>query len=181
MTTPISSTSFREALANFASGVAVVTARGASGPAGFTATAFSSVSLSPPLVLVCVATSASVYGDLTAAPFFGVSVLAEPQRWVAEQFARRGVDRFQGVPLRVDGVVAPLIEGAIAQLECRPAARHRAGDHAILIGEVVGAKVAAGRPLLHFSHHFGSFVSDGVSRSHHAEPAAGAASSRSGA
>jgi flavin reductase ActVB len=154
--------SFRDAMAHFASGVTVVTAHTERGPAGFTATAFSSVSLAPPLILVCISQGASAHDAVVGARFFGVNVLADRQARVAEQFARSGIDRFEGVALRTEeDEKAPLLEGALVQLECRQAATYTAGDHTILIGEVERAWVGAGRPLVHFARRFGGFALDG--------------------
>jgi flavin reductase (DIM6/NTAB) family NADH-FMN oxidoreductase RutF len=111
---------------------------------------------------VCLGKKASVHDRVVEAEFFGVSVLAERQAWVAEQFARPGVDRFLGVPLTAEPSRAPLIEGAIVQLECGRHARHDAGDHTILVGRVLAATIASGRPLLHFARRFGGFVADGA-------------------
>jgi flavin reductase (DIM6/NTAB) family NADH-FMN oxidoreductase RutF len=152
-----SSDAFREALGRFASGVVVVTTTMPEGPIGFTASAFSSVSLDPPLVLVCVGKKSSIYGNLLRASLFGVSVLDERQAWIADQFARPGVDRFVGVRLR-SATRVPLIEGAIAQLECSRHAVHDAGDHAILVGEVLESVPATGRPLVHYARAFGGFA-----------------------
>ena len=163
MSEPISSDAFREALARFASGVTVVTAAGPSGPSGLTASAFSSVSLSPPLVLVCVGKRARAHDALVRGDFFGVSVLAERQAWIAEQVGRSGIDRFRDVPLRREGRV-PLVEGALVQLECRRYAAHDAGDHTILVGEVLEGTVGAGSPLVHFGRKFGGFVEMGGDR-----------------
>src|SRR5580693_7148314 len=128
MNDTIPSAVFREALAHFASGVTIVAARSPSGPTGFTATGFTSVSLSPPLILVCVAKTASAYDGVVGAELFGVSVLGEGQRWIAEQFARSGIDRFREVPVVVDPAIAvPLIDGALARLECQYHAQHDAG------------------------------------------------------
>ncbi len=159
MSESIPSVAFREALAHFASGVTIVAARRATGPIGFTATGFTSVSLTPPLILVCVAKTASAYDGVVGAELFGVSVLGEAQRWIAERFATSGVDRFAGVSVLAGPVAsAPLIDGALAHLECRPHARHDAGDHTLLIGEVLGASTTVGRPLLHFARRFGAFA-----------------------
>jgi flavin reductase ActVB len=161
MTEAISAAAFREALAHFASGVTVVSARGAEGLSGFTATGFTSVSLSPPLILVCVGNAASAYDVVLGADSFAVSVHGEDQEWIAVRFATSGIDRFAGVPVRPGPVLssAPFIEGALAHLECRPYARHEAGDHTLLIGQVLHASVATGRPLLHFRRGFGALAS----------------------
>jgi len=159
MSASIASAAFRDALAQFASGVTIVTAQGASGPVGFTATGFTSVSLSPPLILVCINKTASAHDAVTSADHFGVNILDEKQTWVALQFARSGVDRFSGVPTRIsDRAGVPLIDGALAHIECRNHARHIAGDHTILFGEVLSGAVGAGRPLLHFARQFGSLL-----------------------
>jgi flavin reductase ActVB len=162
MSEAINSAAFREALAHFASGVTIVAARRPLGPIGFTATGFTSVSLSPPLILVCVAKTASAYDGVVGAELFGVSVLGEGQRWLAERFATSGIDRFDGVSVVAgEATSAPLIEGALAHLECRPHARHDAGDHTLLIGEVLRASTSVGRPLLHFARRFGAFAPGG--------------------
>ena len=162
-TEPTESAAFREALARFASGVTIVTAGGEVGPAGFTATGFTSVSLVPPLILVCVGKRASAHGSVVGAARFGVSILSEHQASIAEQFARSGVDRFENVPLRNSRV--PLIDGAVASLECRRYAHHDAGDHTLLLGEVLETWIGTGRPLLHYLRRFGGFAVDGASRS----------------
>jgi flavin reductase (DIM6/NTAB) family NADH-FMN oxidoreductase RutF len=154
-----SSAAFREALSRFASGVTIVTAHTTEGPIGFTASAFSSVSLEPPLVLVCVAKKASVHAGLVGASLFGISVLQEKQGWIAEQFARPGANRFERVELRALAAV-PLIDGAIAELECSRYAIHDAGDHTILVGKVLQASTRAGRPLLHYARSFGGFAAE---------------------
>jgi flavin reductase ActVB len=155
----VSSESFKETLAQFATGVTIVTTHGPGGYVGFTATGFTSVSLSPPLVLVCVARTASAHDAVVGGVHFGVSVLDEHRSWIASQFARSNVDRFSDVPLSLPAPTGvPLIEGAIAHLQCRRHARHDAGDHTILVGEVVAASVASGRPLVHFARRFGHFV-----------------------
>jgi flavin reductase ActVB len=159
MNDSISSAAFREAMAHFASGVTIVSARRATDLVGFTATGFTSVSLRPPLILVCVAKTASAYDGVVGAELFGVSVLGEAQRSIAERFATSGIDRFAGISV-LEGPVAsvPLIDGALAHLECRPHARHEAGDHTLLVGHVLGATVTLGRPLLHFARRFGAFA-----------------------
>ena len=159
---PVQSAAFRDALAQFASGVTVVAARGAGGLVGFTATGFTSVSLVPPLVLVCVGKGGSAHDGIVGAERFGVSILSERQRWIAELFARSGVDRFLDVPLRTGRV--PLVEGAVASLECRRYARHDAGDHTILVGEVLEAFLGSGRPLVHHARRFGVFAVESAPR-----------------
>ncbi len=165
MTGSFSTADFREALSRFASGVTIITASSAEGPVGFTASAFSSVSLAPPLVLVCIAHTASAHDAVVAAERFGVSVLGERQGWIAEQFARHGIDRFEGVGLRAaNGAGVPLIAGAVVNLECRRHATHTAGDHTILIGEVERGSTEPGGPLVHFARSLGGFVAENAPR-----------------
>ena len=153
---------FRNAMSRFASGVTVVTTRDASGrPFGFTASAFTSLSLDPPLVLVCLERRAESFPVFEAAQTFGVSILAAGQSPLALKFATRGADKFAGSPI-VDGAVTgmPLVSSAIAQVECSVHERIDGGDHIILVGRVLRAVVAAGEPLLHFSRAFGRFVAE---------------------
>lgn len=154
----VSAAVFRETLAHFASGVTVVTVSGPSGRAGFTATGFTSVSTTPPLILVCISKDASAHGAIVRAPHFGVSILDERQSAIAQQFARSNIDRFEGIRV-VDGVTgsALLVEKALAHIECRQHACHDGGDHTILVGEVLQASVGVGRPLLYFARRFGAF------------------------
>jgi len=150
---------FRNAMSRFASGVTVVTTRDPSGrPFGFTASSFSSLSLDPPLVLVCLERRAESFPVFEAAHSFGVSILAAGQSPLALKFATRGADKFAGSPV-VDGLVTgmPLVSSAIAQVECRVHARLDGGDHIILVGRVVRASVTGDEPLLHFNRRFGRF------------------------
>jgi len=118
----------------------IVAGYGPDGPVGLTATAFTSVSLSPPLVLVCIGRRSSSHDTLVSGAGFGVSILAADQVRAAEQCAHGGKDRFAGLSFR-SGIDVPLVEGAIAQLECFVHALHDAGDHTVLIGEVKRASV----------------------------------------
>lgn len=155
----ISEAIFREALARFASGVIVVaTRRGTEPPIGLTVTAFSAVSLEPPLVLLCVARQARTHDAVVAADHFGISVLAESQKWIAAQCAGPAGERFVGIPLSW-GVspAALLVEGAVVQLECRRYAVHPAGDHTILIGTPLRIAVGSEPPLVRFARTFGTF------------------------
>jgi flavin reductase (DIM6/NTAB) family NADH-FMN oxidoreductase RutF len=141
---------FRRSLGQFASGVTVVTARDAEGRLqGLTASSFCSVSLDPPLVLVCIDNRAEACRALEEAGFFAVSVLAESQEAVSRRFAAGGPDKFAGVELVPGANGAPLVSGALAHIECRLEAAHAAGDHTIFVGEVERLAAAPGRPLLY--------------------------------
>ncbi len=147
---PVDRDTFRRVLANFAAGVTVVTTTGADGqPYGLTATAFTSVSLEPPLVLVCVGHASETLPHFAARGVFAVHFLRDDQRPLAERFATSGGDKFAGVPWRFGSTGAPVLDGVLARVECRIAARHEAGDHAILVGQVEDAACGDGSPLLY--------------------------------
>jgi flavin reductase ActVB len=156
----VDSIDYRNALARFASGVTVVTTRdGDESPVGFTASAFCSLSLNPPLVLVCLEKRAECYEAFRHADRFAVSILAEDQVDIALRFATKGIDKFAGTPIvHGEATGLPLIAGATVHLECRMYDQPDGGDHTILIGEVVRAVATDRAPMLHFNRHFGSFV-----------------------
>jgi flavin reductase (DIM6/NTAB) family NADH-FMN oxidoreductase RutF len=142
---------FRRALAQFASGVTAVTTRDAGGRAlGLTVTAFSSVSLEPPLVLVCVDRRSEANAGFRDSGAFGVSVLAEEQEEVSKQFAWGGPAKFEKVETIEGGTGVPLVARALAHLECRIVAAHPAGDHTIYVGEIVAMSTRPGRPLVYW-------------------------------
>lgn len=143
-------------MAHFASGVTVISAIWEGRPYAMTATAFASVSLTPPLVLVSVGRYNRFLPVVQAAGQWAVSILAADQTDVARNFARSGRDlgrQFDGIghrPAPHSG--APLIAGALAWLDCRTAAVHPAGDHLIIVGDVraTSKKSAEGRPLAYY-------------------------------
>ncbi len=139
----------RQAFGAFATGVTVVTARDDQGrPVGFTANSFTSVSLDPPLLLVCPAKSSSNIATFSSARHFAVNILAADQQEVSHRFATPMSDRFAGLTWREDAAGQPLIAGAAATFAC---ARHQlvdAGDHVILIGEVLESEASGAAPLV---------------------------------
>lgn len=129
----------REAFGSFMTGVTVVTTLDTNGkPLGFTANSFSSVSLDPPLLLVCPSRSLSSFSVFEKCERFAVNVLAEGQEFVSNTFAGFKGDRFTQVDWRPDRDGCPLLDGAAAQFSCRTARVVPAGDHVILIGEIDG-------------------------------------------
>lgn len=127
----------RDAFGTFMTGVTVVTAWGPDGaPLGFTANSFTSVSLDPPLVLVCLANNSRNYEALTKARGFAVNVLAETQIEISNLFASRAADRFSGVGWAPGPHGAPLLDGACGWFDCSMHQVVEAGDHVILIGHV---------------------------------------------
>ena len=145
---------FRDALAQFATGVTVITARAAHGFVGFTANSFNSVSLQPPLVIWSLARRSRSLAVFAGAEQYAVNVLAHNQIELARRFSRPHTDRFAGVPFRLGASDAPLIEGCAAWLECRHHAPHPAGDHMLFIGEVLST---AHRRLLPLVWHSGRY------------------------
>ncbi len=146
---------FRAALGCFASGVTVVTARTPQDDVhGMTASAFCSLSLQPPQVLVCVDRGSRTHPILSGDDKFGVSILAEEQQHLAEFFAGVEKDRASaeraGARFAFTAAGMPLLEGALAALECRVVSKHDSGDHTIFIGEVQSVRVGDGLPLLHY-------------------------------
>src|SRR5262249_31527554 len=141
---------FRAALSQFASGITVVTTRDAAGkPLGLTVSAFCSVSLEPPLVLVSVDERSETHEGFKASGLFAVSVLAEGQDEVSQMFARGGRKKFAAVPMQTGAHRLRLVPGALAHLECSVRAAHPAGDHTIYVGEILSLAVRAGRPLVY--------------------------------
>ncbi len=142
---------FRAVLGRFASGITVVTARDAGGqPHGMTVSAFSSLSLDPPLVLVCVSTDATMAPIIEAATTFAVNVLADSQEAMSRRFAGKVDDRFAGVGYAKGEHGDALLDDALATIQCRIVARHPAGDHVIVVGQVEQASAHDGRPLLYY-------------------------------
>ena len=141
---------FREALARFASGVTVVTARGADGTDhGMTVSAFASLSLEPPLVVACVEASATLLPHLRAAGVFGVSILAAGQHALSARFAEHGAHKFDGVAVVRAPEGPALLDGSVAHLTCRCVAEHAGGDHVMVVGEVIAARTLGDRPLVY--------------------------------
>ncbi|HUF04922.1 MAG TPA: flavin reductase family protein [Aridibacter sp.] len=148
----ISNQEFRNALATFASGVTVVTAATPDGKLyGLTVSAFCSVSLEPPLVLVCIEKTARCHDAFKVAERLVVNVLAEEQRQVSERFATQLEDKFEGMDYSLNENGTPVIEGAATVLECAVRESCEGGDHTIFILEVVNTQVTGKRPLLYFA------------------------------
>lgn len=142
---------FRATLGRFASGITIITARDVNGhDVGMTVSAFSSLSLAPPLVLVCIDNGASAAPALERSESFAVNILADDQEALSRRFAERELDRFDGVAINRGALGLALLDGALANLECRVTSRVPGGDHTILIGEVKAATVNEGHPLLYY-------------------------------
>jgi len=155
-TAPFLPTDFRAALGMFATGVTVVTARGANGQlVGLTANSFNSVSLDPPLVLWSLSRRSAALAVFRAGTHYAINVLAADQLALAERFAARVPERWAGVAWQPGPGGAPLIEGAAAHFECSNRSRYAEGDHVIFVGQVEHCAHRAGAaPLLFHGGHY---------------------------
>jgi flavin reductase (DIM6/NTAB) family NADH-FMN oxidoreductase RutF len=146
---------FRKACALFATGVSVATVRAADGtPHGLTVSSFTSVSIEPPLVLVCIDYSCAFLPHFRAATKFAINVLSETQRDISVAFAEKPEGRFDGLEWYSNLTGAPLLRDCLATLECRVSTIAEAGDHAIFLGEVLHAESRPGKPLLYFDRDY---------------------------
>lgn len=159
----IDSHQFRTVCGRFATGVTVVTAVVDGEPYGMTANAFCSVSLDPPLVLVCIDRRAAFHDRVARAGAFAVNLLAARQREISDRFAGRRpdlADRFSGLAWRPGATGAPVLDGGLGHLDCRLWAAYDGGDHTIYVGQVVDAAVVGGAdaddPLLFFASRYRS-------------------------
>lgn len=146
----------RSVFRQHAAGVAVITAQGPAGPVGFTATSLVSVSAEPPMLSFGIGTGASSWPAVSEAEHVGVHILGEHQLDLATTFARSGADRFGAGTRWYEGPEGvPVLDGTLAWLVCRVAARVPAGDHRVVLAEaVVGDPAGAGRPLLYHQGRF---------------------------
>jgi flavin reductase (DIM6/NTAB) family NADH-FMN oxidoreductase RutF len=152
---PVDSNLFRSACSRFATGITVVTVLGPDGlPHGMTANSFTSVSLDPPLVLVCIDRKAAMLPRLEAATHFGINVLSEEQEPYSAHFARPGMDRFEGIQWFPGELGVPLLHNVLATYECAVSEVIEAGDHRIFIGEVRHLRCYDGHPLIYFGSRY---------------------------
>lgn len=142
-TSPIDRSTMRSVLGHFPTGVVIVTATVDSDPVGMTLQSFLSLSIDPPLVLLSVAATSTSWPRIADARHFVVNVLTEHQSGLARQFAKSGVDKFDGVSYTTDAHSgAPHLDGAAAWINCRTEAEYDGGDHTIVVANVLGAQVS---------------------------------------
>ena len=143
---------FRRVMGHFATGVTVVTSHDGAGKlGGLTANSVASVSLDPPLVLVCVDKKSDSYPLFDASQTFAVNILANEQETLSRRFAKSGGDKFTGVGYRIGTTGCPILSDTIAFLDCRVRYAFEAGDHTIYVGEAVEIAVCSeADPLLYF-------------------------------
>ena len=149
---PVSKDDFRRAMSCFAGGVTIVTTCRPDGQVvGITVSAFCSLSLDPPLILICIDRKASIHDHLRLNAAFAVNILAETQQAVSRRFASKELDRFSGLEYSRSADGVPLIAGSLAFVECTVANIFPGGDHSIVVGEVKATNVdSSGWPLTYF-------------------------------
>jgi flavin reductase (DIM6/NTAB) family NADH-FMN oxidoreductase RutF len=151
---------FRRILGHWASGVAIVTTRTPDGRVcGLTANAFTSLSLDPLLVLVCIEKNADTHDCVREAGTFAVNILGSDGETLARRFAAWEVDRkFDGLAHHPEQTGAPVLDEALAWVDCRLVAQHDGGDHTIFVGEVLAGDAGTGTPLLYYRGGYGRFT-----------------------
>lgn len=162
---PVAGETFRHVMGHFASGVAVVTGMdGAGNPVGVTASAVTSVSLEPPMLLVCLNSRLYTCDVLGETGHFGVNILASGQDALARRFAHGRGDRFSGLRIRQGRLGSPLLDGALARLDCRVVSAAEGGTHRVFFAEVVQAAAGEGTPLTYYRGRFGAFEETAAGR-----------------
>jgi flavin reductase (DIM6/NTAB) family NADH-FMN oxidoreductase RutF len=152
----VDASEFRIACGHFATGVAIVTTLNRAGERhGFTANSFTSVSLEPPLVLVCVDKTISSHPPMTEAKGYIFNILTDQQEELARRFATPDIDKFEGVRLGPGEYGAPRIPDCLAYIAARSHSQHDGGDHTIFIGEATGCEVGKGLPLIFYRGMYG--------------------------
>lgn len=148
---PIERNELRRVMGHFATGVTIITTISKDGaPFGLTANAFTSVSLDPPLLLISVDKKAESYPYFEESKVFTVNILGQEQEGLSRRFAVSGGDKFQGVAYRAGANGAPILEGALAFLECRLYAVYAGGDHTLFLGEIDEAETREIKPLIFY-------------------------------
>ncbi|HTP34251.1 MAG TPA: flavin reductase family protein [Candidatus Acidoferrales bacterium] len=154
-TTRPTSEQFRQAAGRFATGITVATTLDSAGnPHGLTVNSFTSVSLDPPLVLFCLGHTAASMESFRTAKHFGINILAQDQRPFSERFARKAVNRFEGIDWRHGVTGVPILPHILAVMECNVYRRIALGDHDVLVGEVVRVEVHEKSPLLYYASRY---------------------------
>lgn len=147
---PIDEFRFRQALGYFATGVTVVTTAHEGRFYGLTVSSFTSLSLHPPLILICIDNQSNARQAIQGAGCFAVNVLEQHQEHLSRRFATPYEDKFTGIAWYEGQQGNPLLEGALTQIECRLHGTLPGGDHTIFVGEVMNATINEGMPLLYY-------------------------------
>jgi flavin reductase (DIM6/NTAB) family NADH-FMN oxidoreductase RutF len=147
---PIDDARFRQAMGHFASGVTVVTTAAGNDLYGMTVSSFSSLSLNPPLILICIDKGVPTHDILKDAGNFVVNILEERQEHLSRRFATTSTDKFKGLAWHSGKLGLPVLDNTLAAIECSLRDALDGGDHTIFIGEVVDAEIREGAPLLYY-------------------------------
>jgi flavin reductase (DIM6/NTAB) family NADH-FMN oxidoreductase RutF len=148
---PIEKSELRRVMGHFATGVSIITTVSKDGQmAGLTANALCSVSLVPPLLLICVDKKAESYRHFEESKVFTVNLLSADQEDLSRRFATSGGNKFEGVSYRKGANGVPIINDVLAFMECRIVSSHEGGDHIIHVGEIEEASTIEGDPLLFY-------------------------------
>jgi len=155
---PPDAASYRTVLGHFATGVVIVTAIDGDEPVGMAANSFTSVSLEPPLVLFCAAKSSSTWPRIQTSGKWAANFLDEAGEEVCRLFAQKGADRFARVAYTPGRTGSPILEDALAFVDCETIAQHDAGDHVIVVGRVIELGYQPeGKPLLFYRGGYGRY------------------------
>jgi flavin reductase (DIM6/NTAB) family NADH-FMN oxidoreductase RutF len=149
---------FRDVIGHFASGVTVITTRAEEVNYGLTASAVSSLSLDPPMVLVCINKRAGTPKVISNVKVFAVNILREDQQAIARQFATPHPDKFREIPITIGELGVPLLSQALATIECRVVSEVTGGTHAVFLAEVQAAHAAEGMPLAYYRGRMGKVL-----------------------
>ena len=146
---------FRRALGRFASGVTVITTVDKRGHRhGITVSAFCSVSLAPPLILICIDKHTDSHHAFEENEFFAVNILREGQQHYSDRFASHANDKFDGISFVENERGIPVLKDVLVNLECRRVNAHSSGDHTIYVGEIERAAISDGNPLVYFHGNY---------------------------
>lgn len=159
----ISASDFKSVQSHLTGAVTIITARDVEGqPWGLTATSFCSLSLDPPLVLFCLATSADCYNVFVNSRHFAVNILTAGQRALSDRFATKNIAKFEGVQYIEGKTGSPLLPDSLAHLECSVQAIHPGGDHVIVVGLAEygcsGVAESCASPLLYYTREYGTYA-----------------------
>ena len=148
---PIEKNELRRVMGHFATGVTVITTCDEQGqPFGLTANAVTSVSLVPPLILICVDKKADTYAYFDRSKVFAINILSDKQETISRRFATSGIEKFEGIGYRKNDIGCAILDDAVGHIDCRIVQSYDAGDHTIYVGEVESAEAEDISPLLFF-------------------------------
>jgi 3-hydroxy-9,10-secoandrosta-1,3,5(10)-triene-9,17-dione monooxygenase reductase component len=155
---PIDTALYRLVMGSFLTGVTVITAVDDGTPVGLAASSFTSVSMHPPLVLFCAGSHSSSWPRIQRSGTFGVNILADEQQHVSKQMSSKVPDKFADVPWRTEVSGSPILDEALAWIDCSIESEHVAGDHIIVVGRVLALGARDGAPLAYFRGHYGKYA-----------------------